>query len=347
MKLFKNLRRNLRLASDSASKLLKLDEEIKKLSPRVKEQGGRLKELRSATVQQENDTRQLVRSTESLQVLCGRLAVQSLATKPAGTSFAEVEFKVFSQWGEDGIIQHLIHHLKPAQKTFVEFGVETYVEASTRFLLINDNWRGLIIDGSEDNIRCITQSELYWKHDLTAVASFITPANINQLIEAQKFGPRLGILSVDIDGMDYWVLKAITARADILITEYNSVFGPTAKVTVPPDDAFQRSAAHHSNLFYGMSLAAAADIADQQGYDLVGVNSAGNNAFFVNRDIASPFSPRRAEECFVAAKFREARDEKGDLTFLDFEARQRAIGECAAYDLTTQSVRPLREILGA
>ena len=347
MKLFRNFRRNLRLAADSASKIQKLDEEVRKLSPKIKEQGGKLKDIRSVTQQQENETRQLVRSTESLQLLCGKIAAENLAAKPAGTPFSDVEFKVFSQWGEDGIIQHLIHHLKPTERTFVEFGVETYAEANTRFLLANNNWRGLILDGSDDNMNCVRQSELYWKHDLTAVTAFITPSNINSLIADHKFGPKVGILSVDIDGMDYWVLEAIQVQADILICEYNSVFGPVAKITVPPNDSFQRSTAHHSNLFYGMSLAAATDIASQKGYDLVGVNSAGNNAFFIHRSVASPFKPVTPRECFVKAKFRESRSSTGELTLLDFPARQREIENVVAFDLTTGTQKPLKEIWAA
>lgn len=344
MKLFRNFRRNLRLASDSASKIQKLDEQVKKLSPRQKDQSQRLKDLQAAMARQDAEVYALARSAENLQMLCGRVAAMSVAAKPASTPLADVEFKVFSQWGEDGIIQHLVNHLRPREKSFIEFGVETYVEANTRFLLANNNWRGLILDGSEENMAKVKTSELYWKHDLTAVTAFITPENINSLIDANRFGPRVGILSVDIDGMDYWVLQAITTQADILICEYNSVFGPTARITVPPDNTFQRSTAHHSNLFYGMSLAAAADIASDKGYDLVGVNTAGNNAFFVNRDLASPFKPASAAECFVAAAFRESRSPTGELTFLDMEARRREIQDVLAFDLDRNQVRPLKEI---
>lgn len=343
--MFRSLRKNLRLASDSADKIKRLDEQTKKASEKLKKQGAKMDELKSAVTRNSDDVRVLARATESLQVLCGKVAAAQMATRPPGTPFSEVEFKVFSQWGEDGIIQHLVHHLQPASKTFVEFGVETYVEANTRFLLINDNWRGLVIDGSEDNLSRLRQTEIYWKHDLTAVTSFVTPGNINSILSANKFGPHLGILSVDIDGMDYWVLKAIEATADILICEYNSVFGPEARVTVPPNDAFYRTDAHHSNLFYGMSLGAAADLASAKGYDLVGVNSAGNNAFFVNRKLNSPFKPVAPEQCFVAAKFRESRSASGELTYLSFEDRQKEIGGCAVYDLKTDKVRPLREVL--
>jgi len=343
--MFKAFRKNLRLASDSSDKVKRLNEVTAKLSEKTKVQGERVKVVQSAIAQNQQELAQISRSTDNLQMLCGRIAANQIAASPAGTPFEKVEFKVFSQWGEDGIIQHLIQHLKPQNRSFVEFGVETYVESNTRFLLANNNWRGLVIDGSEQNISTLQQTEFYWKHDLTAVASFITPSNINDLLSRHKFAPRVGLLSVDIDGMDYWVLQAITVQADILICEYNSIFGPSAQITVPPNDSFQRTEAHHSNLFYGMSLAAAAALAKSKGYDLVGVNSAGNNAFFVNQDLASPFKPVLPEQCFVAAQFRESRNAEGELTFLDFESRQKEIGDCAAFDLATNRVRPLREIL--
>src|SRR5579859_7257876 len=62
-------------------------------------------------------------------------------------SLQEAEFRVFSQWGEDGIIQYLLSKVAIAHDTFVEFGVGNYRESNTRFLLTNNNWRGLIIDG--------------------------------------------------------------------------------------------------------------------------------------------------------------------------------------------------------
>ena len=64
----------------------------------------------------------------------------------------DYEFKVSSQWGEDGIIQHLINKIEIKNKVFFEFGVENYTESNTRFLLHNNNWKGLVIDGSVENI---------------------------------------------------------------------------------------------------------------------------------------------------------------------------------------------------
>jgi hypothetical protein len=333
-----------KLFGDSKSGDKDLAHRVKDLKERfdsLKEKAGRALQHSSKV---EKEAARMVREMETLKVLCGRIAATSLASLPPGSPFASVEFQVFSQWGEDGIIQHLIRHLA-VEKSFIEFGVENYTEASTRFLLLNDNWRGLIMDGSEENMASVRQQDLYWRHDLTAVASFITPENINEVIRGHGFAGKVGLLSVDIDGMDYWVLKAIDAvEPAILICEYNSVFGPKARVTIPPDNSFTRSKAHHSNLFYGASLAALDDLASQKGYDLVGVNSAGNNAFFVRRGIGSPFPRKQVQEVFVQAAFREARDEQGALTFANGTQRRQAIQDCAAYDLGTQSIRPLRDV---
>ena len=79
------------------------------------------------------------------------------------------EFQVFSQWGEDGIIQMLLRHIEIPNKIFIEFGVENYTESNTRFLLIKNNWAGLVIDGSPEHINYIKNDSIYWQHNLKAL----------------------------------------------------------------------------------------------------------------------------------------------------------------------------------
>ena len=119
--------------------------------------------------------------TQKLLVLNGKLLSELNSRKNIST-LDEVEFQVFSQRGEDGVIQYLINQIDIPNKIFVEFGVETYTESNTRFLLINNNWSGLIIDGSKDNINFIKSDYIYWKYDITAVESFITRNNINKIM---------------------------------------------------------------------------------------------------------------------------------------------------------------------
>jgi hypothetical protein len=256
------------------------------------------------------------RSIRRIREALGRIeASQSAAC--AAPELAAHEFRVFSQWGEDGIIQHLLRHVAVGRKIFVEFGVEDYTEANTRFLLINDNWSGLVIDGGAANIGAIRRDEIYWQHNLKAVESFITRENINALLTEHGATGEIGLLSIDIDGMDYWVWEAITVvNPAIVIVEYNSRFGAERAVTVPYDPAFVREKAHHSHAHYGASLAALVGLGRCKGYAFVGSNRAGNNAFFVRRDLlAAPLRNLTAAEGYVCRQFREARGADGRLIF--------------------------------
>src|SRR5713226_6465847 len=78
-------------------------------------------------------------------------------------SLREAEFRVFSQWGEDGIIQYLLGKVPVQEEIFVEFGVGDYSESNTRFLLCNDNWRGLIIDSGDAHRNYLAASGLDWR----------------------------------------------------------------------------------------------------------------------------------------------------------------------------------------
>ena len=263
--------------------------------------------------------RRLVRVQEAL----GRIEARQVATERAAGLHAN-EFRAFSQWGEDGIIQHLVRELGLQRSVFVEFGVETYEEANTRFLLTHDNWAGLVIDGSEENIRHIRRDAIYWQFNLKAECAFITAENINGLIERNGIAGEIGLLSVDIDGNDYWVWKAIDVISPIIVVaEYNARFGPTEPVTVPYDPTFVRGTAHHSMIYYGASLAALTRLGHSKGYALIGCNSSGNNAFFVRRDRLPTSLPElTAAEAFVQHQFRETRDRNGELAFVDPRAER-------------------------
>lgn len=238
------------------------------------------------------------------------------------------EFRVFSQWGEDGIIQMLLKHIEISNKIFIEFGVENYTESNTRFLLQNDNWAGLVIDGSNENINYIKQDYIYWQHNLKAVAAFIDRDNINKLISENGIQGEIGILSIDIDGNDYWVWKAIEVVSPaIAIVEYNSKFGKDKAVTIPYDPSFVRSKAHYSMLYAGASLKALYNLGKIKGYSFVGCNSAGNNAFFVRQDLLKPSCIKEltVDEGYVASQFRESRDEQGNLSYLDWKEAQKIL----------------------
>jgi hypothetical protein len=262
---------------------------------------------------------------KKIQESLGRIEGRQLQNLAVGDIQA-AEFRVFSQWGEDGILQHLLRHVEVSRKIFVEFGVENYTESNTRYLLMNGNWAGLVIDGSPTNIEYVKRDEIYWRYNLKAECAFITRENINDLIRRNGISGEIGLLSVDIDGNDYWVWEAIdVVTPSVVVVEYNSRFGPDRAVTVPYDTSFVRTAAHHSNIYYGASLAALCLLGRRKGYSFVGCNTAGVNAFFVRNGLRPSSLPElTSAEGFVRSQFRESRDEHGALAFLT-EAEEAAI----------------------
>ncbi len=101
------------------------------------------------------------------------------------TNLQDFEFKIFSQWGEDGIIQRLLNVVEIRDRTFIEFGVEDFFESNCRFLLMKDNWSGYVIDGSPQNIERLKKSYFYWRHQIEATCAYITRDNINELLAAK------------------------------------------------------------------------------------------------------------------------------------------------------------------
>ncbi len=273
--------------------------------------------------------------------------VKEVSSNRLYDSIQEAEFKVFSQFGDDGIIQYLITQTRipPAQQKFIEFGVENYKESNTRFLLLNNNWSGLIFDGSVENIQSIKNDPIYWKYDLTAAQCFIDRNNINDVIAANGFGGDIGILSIDVDGNDYWIWENIeVVNPVIVIIEYNSLFGAARSVAVPYDPLFNCNKAHYSNLFWGSSLKALCELAERKGYAFVGGDSHGNNAYFVARNKLGNLKPVSVEDGYVCSKFRESRDESGALTYVSGPRRLQLIEHLQVFDFDKRELISVKEL---
>jgi hypothetical protein len=275
----------------------------------------------------------------------GKLLSQNVRAMTNPT-LKQVEFSIFSQWGDDGIIQYLINNVPISNTIFIEFGVENYAEANTRFLLLNDNWKGLIIDGSKANMEYVRKSNLYWKYELTAVDCFITRDNINTIFKENGYQGPIGLLSIDVDGNDYWIWETISVvDADIVVVEYNSVFGEKHAVTVPYDDKFIRSNSHYSNLYWGASLKAFLLLAKRKGYSFVGCNSNGNNAYFVKSEKAASLKEVSLKNGFVQSRFRESLNERGELDFYEGIERVKKIANKEVFDVEQNRMIKLSEIL--
>lgn len=259
------------------------------------------------------------------------------------TSLREVEFSVFSQWGDDGIIQFLLREIRPATAFFVEFGVSDYVESNTRFLLINNNWAGLVLDSDPENVARIKAAPYFWRHELQARQVFVTAENIGDVLRSSGVPRRPGLLHIDIDGNDYWIWKALHDFVpDIAILEYNAVLGAQRAITVPYRPDFVRQQAHPSFLYYGASLGALIELGRCKGYRFVGCNSAGNNAYFVHGDAMTPALDELASSArFVESRFRESRDARGELDYLQGAARYQRIRGLPVVNTTTGELEAL------
>jgi hypothetical protein len=268
------------------------------------------------------------------------LNIARVRALPPTSQLSEAEFRVFSQNGEDGILQFILGHCDDVPDIFVEFGVETYTEANTRLLLEFCNWRGVILDSDPRLETEIVKNAFYSRHDLLAKSAFITRDNINDILHSTGLRGPIGVLSIDIDGNDYWIWEALDGVSPaVVICEYNSVFGPDSAISVPYAEKFDRREAHYSLLYAGCSIAALCHLADRKGYDFIGSNSFGNNAFFIRRDRPHPFRPLTAAEGYVESRFREARDPAGNYTFLRGPERRELIAALPVVDVTTGDTR--------
>jgi hypothetical protein len=273
---------------------------------------------------------------DSLAVLAGRIQATANAERVPFARLSDAEFKVFSQYGEDGILQYLIREagITREESVFIEFGVQNYLESCTRFLMVNDHWRGLILDGSKEYMDFVRNHDMYWRHDVTAVDAWIDRDNVNDLFRKAGFAGDIGVLVIDIDGNDYWVWERIDAVSPaIVVVVWNSVFGPDHAVSVPYDPNFERAKAHYSNLFWGASISAFEHLGAQKGYSLVGSNAVGNNIFFVRNDRLGRVKPLSAREAWVDSRFRDSRDKSGQLNFLGGASRRLEILDVPLIDL--------------
>lgn len=244
-------------------------------------------------------------------------------------NFSEYEYRVFSQFGEDGLINLILNNTNIKNKYFVEFGVEDYEESNSKLLLECFNWSGVIFDSNLNYISSIKKKNFYWKFNLNVFQKFITSENINLILKENCEIDKISLLSIDLDGNDYWVWKAIDCtEPELVVIEYNSIFGYEKSVTIPYSSNFSRKNYHWSNSYYGASLNALYKLGLKKNYILIGTNSNGNNAFFVKKNCLKKESflkERTPQECFNHATFKEARDKNGNILKIDKEKLQEEI----------------------
>jgi len=199
-------------------------------------------------------------------------------------------YKVFSEADEDGIIAEIFKRIGVTNKKFVDFGAGDGLQSNSHFLL-HQGWSGVWIEGSQKQCRNISESFLrpIAEGRLLVIQALVSAENINSLIGSSGgVNGEIDFLSVDIDGNDYWVWRAIKCISPrVVIIEYNAKFPPTFEWIMRYDE----NHAWRGDDEHGASLKALEVLGTELGYQLVGTSTNGVNAFFVKKSLALDYFP--------------------------------------------------------
>lgn len=210
--------------------------------------------------------------------------------KPMHQSLTPWELRAFSQNGEDGILGEILRRIGASTRFFVEFGAETGSEGNCVFLADVAGWRGLFIEAEES-----AYAELARKFAplgrVRTLRGTVTPDNVQELFQRGRVPHELDVLSIDVDGSDYWVWEALRDyRPRVVVIEYNALLPPERRLVQPRD-----LGAWDGTDYYGASLGAVKELGRSKGYRLVHTELAGVNAFFVREELAADRFPTEDE----------------------------------------------------
>ena len=219
------------------------------------------------------------------------------ADLPAPYDLMSERFRYRSQNEEDGLLLALFKRIGTINRRCVEIGCGMN-GGNSGFLVQECGWTGLMVDASPSKIETIKVR--FAGHDVTANTHRITRENVNGVLETYGFTGELDFLSMDIDGVDYWVWEALTACTPrVVALEYNWLFGSERAVTIPYDAEFSIGASS-TRSYRGASLAALVRLARRKGYRLVATERV--NAFFLRNDIAPAIAAIEARRGYRAPK---------------------------------------------
>jgi len=209
----------------------------------------------------------------------------------------EVGFRQHSQFEEDGILLYIFSVIGTTNKRVVEICAGKGIECMAANLIINHGWKGLLFDGDKNNIAI---GKLYYRKHLDTfiwpprlVQAWITRDNINDLLSQNGFEGPIDLLSTDIDGNDYWILKEIEiTRPRVIICETNNVVPSHLALTIPYQPSFNyKFQPKKQRDFMGVSLLGLVKLLKSKGYRLIGSHRHGFNAIFMENSIGNEYFP--------------------------------------------------------
>ena len=233
-----------------------------------------------------------------------RLQYQDLARRGVGLpGFADVEFRCYSQNGEDGILLYIFSLIGMTDRKVVEICAGDGVECNAANLIVNHGWQGLLFDGDASNVArgqaFYAQVRTTCVSPPTFVQAWIVAETVDGLVAQHGVRGPVDLLSLDVDGNDYWILKALVGiEPNVIVVEFSALCGPERSMTMSyrPDYRLDFSKQPYR---CGASLAAFVKLLEPRGYRLVGVQSLGFNAFFVRNGLGDDLMPGRSPaDCY-------------------------------------------------
>lgn len=202
-------------------------------------------------------------------------------------AFNSTGFKVFSQFEEDGLLLYLFSLIGEGRKTFIEIGANDGINSNCSNLAVHFGWSGLFFEGDPELIR---RGRKFYSKIPTPyhpkpryVQAIITRENINELVTANSLEGDIELLSIDIDGNDYWIWDALeVVKPKVVIVETHTEFG-TNDLVVPYDPDYMYPGKHP--IYHGASVIAMNKLAERKGYRLVGASDLGINQIFLRNDL--------------------------------------------------------------
>jgi hypothetical protein len=207
--------------------------------------------------------------------------------RPDGLQLTPYELRVFSQNGEDGVLAEILRRTGVSERFFVEFGVESGREGNCVYLADAAGWHGLFME-ADDGMHGNLERKYAGQPEVQTVQAVVTPENIEQLFRQAGVPAEPDVLSIDVDGQDYWIWEAIQSyRPRVVIVEYNSALDPRRRLVQPRDPDLPWDGTD----YFGTSLGALRSLAETKGYRLVHTELSGVNAFFVRADLGERAFP--------------------------------------------------------
>ncbi len=222
-------------------------------------------------------------------------------------SFHEIEFRNNAQNGEDGILLFIFALAGMGSRRAAEICAGNGIECNSANLVLHHGWSALLVDGNPDLVEA--GKAFYAGHPETfrigplLEHTWVTRDNAQEVLQRAGYDEGLDLLSIDMDGNDYWVMKSLEVRPRVIVCEYNNRIPPGEALTIPYDEEFAAEGSlFRGNGFFGASLGAFRGLLSSRGYRLVGANRPNTNAFFLRDDVLPDLLPEVDEaSCLSSA----------------------------------------------